>query len=55
MTDDSTVLKQRYDEIALTLDDKTTACDFSTFATSRSSSHSSGSAMATGSWTSAAG
>jgi ubiquinone/menaquinone biosynthesis C-methylase UbiE len=28
MTDDSALLKQRYDEIALTLDDNTTACDF---------------------------
>ncbi len=28
MTDDAAMLKQRYDEIALTLDDATTACDF---------------------------
>jgi ubiquinone/menaquinone biosynthesis C-methylase UbiE len=28
MTDDSALLKQRYDEIALTLDDNTTACDY---------------------------
>ena len=28
MTDESAILKQRYDEIALTLDDTTTACDF---------------------------
>lgn len=27
-TDESAILKQRYDEIALTLDDKTTACDY---------------------------
>ena len=28
MTDDAATLKQRYDEIALTLDDRTTACDY---------------------------
>src|SRR5689334_21370740 len=28
MTDDSAILKQRYDEIALSLDDTTTACDY---------------------------
>jgi ubiquinone/menaquinone biosynthesis C-methylase UbiE len=28
MTDDSAILKQRYDEIALSLDDNTTACDY---------------------------
>ena len=28
MNDDAAVLKQRYDEIALTLDDTTTACDY---------------------------
>lgn len=28
MTDDHAILKQRYDEIALSLDDTTTACDF---------------------------
>jgi ubiquinone/menaquinone biosynthesis C-methylase UbiE len=28
MTDDAATLKQRYDEIALSLDDATTACDF---------------------------
>lgn len=28
MTDESAILKQRYDEIALSLDDNTTACDY---------------------------
>src|SRR5438132_152044 len=28
MTDDRSTLKQRYDEIALSLDDNTTACDY---------------------------
>lgn len=28
MTEDATILKQRYDEIARTLDDNTTACDY---------------------------
>src|SRR5262249_30020441 len=28
MTDDPTILKQRYDEIALSLDDNATACDY---------------------------